>query len=315
MKRPRKFWIYVAIGVILLFILILISSIIQLGERLANIHVFVAYGFYALAGLLVYFLILRPVMIILFSPTLSINTTVDCKKKRHGIYKKVAKRIIAHADISEETKKSLSTTMHNKDELRLALDNAYRNEIRKKINKIIQKNAKTVMVSTAISQNGRLDFLTVVAVNLRMVKEIVQICGFRPSYRHLAKLTVNVFLTALIAEGLENLNIADILPQSSMNVIGEIPFLKPILSSVVQGISNALLTLRVGIVTRKYLFSDENDVTKEKIRLGALIEATKYLPLVIADGLSIFPRTVFNMFKRKKSEPLELEEDTLKGSV
>ena len=37
--------------------------------------------------------------------------------------------------------------------------------------------------------------------------------------KNLSKLTINVFTTALIAEGLENLDLNDILPSSTMNVL------------------------------------------------------------------------------------------------
>ena len=70
--------------------------------------------------------------------------------------------------------------------------------------------------------------------------------------KNLAKLTINVFTTALIAEGLENLDLNEVLPTSTINTLGEIPFAKPMLSSITQGISNGLLTLRIGIVTRKF---------------------------------------------------------------
>ncbi|MDY0277679.1 MAG: DUF697 domain-containing protein, partial [Acholeplasma sp.] len=170
------------------------------------------------------------------------------------------------------------------------------------INKIIRKNAKTVMLSTAISQNGRLDLYAVVVVNIKMVKEIVELCGFRPNMKNLAKLTINVFTTALIAEGLENMDLNDILPNSTMNILGEIPLIKPLISSVLQGISNALLTLRIGIVTRKYLFSDAHEITKEQIRRGALLEAAGMLPGVVGEALAMFPKKFFGLFKKKTKE-------------
>lgn len=310
MKKKTNFiWYFIAFGFIALFILMLLSSILDVGERLRNVHRYVEYGFYALTVLLIYFLIVRPISIILFSPSLSIATSMDKDSyKRHRVYKKVAKRLLNHPDIPDVAKEQLKASMHDKDQLREALNHTYQHHIKKAMNKLIQQHAKTVMISTAISQNGRLDFFTVIAVNLKMIKQIVVLCGFRPSYRHLAKLTINVMSTALIAEGLENINISDILPQSTLNVISEIPLIKPIMSSVMQGVSNALLTLRIGIVTRKYLFSDENDVTQEKIRFGALIEASKHLPIVIADALFLFPKTIFNMFKGKKKDKLELDE-------
>ncbi|VEU82633.1 Domain of uncharacterised function (DUF697) [Acholeplasma hippikon] len=285
------------------------ASVLQIGEQLKSIHPYVPYAFYGIAVLLTYFLIVKPVLIILFSPTFSIETTLDNEpEKEYKVLKRVAKRLMDRKDLPEVFQDNLEKAYHDPKLLRDALNTVYNKHIKRQINKTIRNHAKTVMVSTAISQNGRLDFITVIVVNIRMIKDLVVLCGFRPSYKNLAKLVINVFTTALIAEGLENINISDILPQSTMNMLGEIPLIKPIMSSVLDGVSNALLTLRIGIVTRKYLFDDSGEATKEKIRFGALVEAAKHLPLVIADGLYIFPKTVMNLFgKQKKTVDPEWE--------
>jgi uncharacterized membrane protein YcjF (UPF0283 family) len=307
----KSFWYFVGIGVMLIILMMIVASVMQIGEQLSSIHPYAPYVFYILAFLLVYVLIIRPVMIILFSPSFSIDTTLDKNPKReYKIYKRVARRILEQEDLPEGMRTNLVESMSDAYKLRDALNNVYNKHMKKKINKVIRQHAKTVMVSTAISQNGRLDFITVVVVNIKMIKEIVVLCGFRPSYRNLAKLVVNVFVTALIAEGLENINLNDIIPTSTMKMLGEIPLIKPIMSSVIEGVSNALLTLRIGIVTRKYLFDDAPDLTKEIIRYGALIEAAQHLPMVIADGLFLFPKTIMNMFKPKKGKIEALDNTT-----
>ena len=174
------------------------------------------------------------------------------------------------------------------------------------LNKIIINQAKVVLISTAICQSARFDMITVFTINLQMIKQLVLKCGFRPSMRNLSKLTVNVFGTALIAEGLENMRLEDVLPASSLNVLGEIPLIKPLLSSVLQGIANALLTIRIGCVTRRYLFSDGAVVTKEDIRRQALKEAAKILPLVIADTITFFPKKIIRFFLSKKKNDNEV---------
>ncbi|WP_025724553.1 DUF697 domain-containing protein [Acholeplasma granularum] len=306
----KKFWYLMGSGVVILILLMITSSVIQIGERLVNLHPYAPYIFYGLSFILLYFLIIRPTLIIIFSPSFSIDTTLDNNPKReYKVFKRVSKRILEQEDLPEAMRQNLIDSYNDPKKLRDALNNVYNKHIKKKINKVIREHAKTVMVSTAISQNGRLDFITVIVVNIKMIKEIVVLCGFRPSYRNLAKLIVNVFVTALIAEGLENININDVLPTSTMKMLGEIPLIRPIMSSVVEGISNALLTLRIGIVTRKYLFDDASDLTKEKIRFGALVEAAKHLPMVIADGLFLFPKTVMNIFKPKKTQLDQLDED------
>lgn len=304
----KIFWYLAAIGFIILFLLMLLSSVLDVGERLRNISKYLEYGFYALTIILVYALILRPVQIIAFSPTFSIQTTLDDEKtsyKNYRLYKRVVRRLLDEAYLPDEEKQNLLATINDRVLLQENLNHAFNKYVKKEINKRIKKHAKTVMISTAISQNGRLDFFTVIVVNLRMIKELVQMCGFRPSYKNLSKLTVNVFTTALIAEGLENLDINDVLPQSTMNTLGEIPLIKPILSSFTQGMSNALLTLRIGIVTRKYLFTDAKEITKEKIRRDALLEAAKMLPSVVGDAMMILPRRFLGMFKRAPKEDVE----------
>ena len=171
--------------------------------------------------------------------------------------------------------------------------------IKKEISKIIVKNAKTVLLSTAISQNSKLDLFSVVSVNLKMIKEIVTVCGFRPDMKNLCKLTLNVASTALIAEGLESLNMEDILPTQTMNTLSNIPLLKPLLSSVVQGVANALLTIRIGLVTRGYLFSDSKKATKNGIRAEAFKDALILLPTVIGEVLVFFPSKIVKLFTSK----------------
>lgn len=299
-SKSRILWYAIALGFIFVFLLMILSSVISVGERVRNVHRYLEYSFYGVVLFLIYFLILRPVHIILFSPTFSVQTTLDQKtRKNQRVYRRVAKTLISQDNIPEEVKQELKENMRNHDELNTILNRTFNNIIKKEMNKVIRKNAKTVMISTAISQNGRLDLYTVVVVNVKMIKELVEMCGFRPNMKNLSKLTINVLSTALIAEGLENMDLNDLLPTSTMNVIGEIPLVKPLISSSIQGVSNALLTLRIGIVTRKYLFSDANEITKENIRRGALLEAAGMLPSVIADGMTMLPRKFFSMFRRK----------------
>ncbi|MFU8793290.1 MAG: YcjF family protein [Acholeplasmataceae bacterium] len=302
-------WYFISFGVIILFLLILLSSVLSVGERLRNLSEYVEYVFYGFTVILTYILILRPVHIILFSPAFSIETTLDGRsRKNYAIYKKVARRLINDGQLPQAEIENLKIAIGDYDELKVVLNHVYNKHIKKQMNQIIKKHAKTVMLSTAISQNGRLDFFTVVVVNLRMIKELVVLGGFRPSFKNLAKLTINVFTTALIAEGLENMNLNDLLPTSTVNTLGEIPLVKPVVSSVVQGIGNALLTLRIGVVTRKYLFTDAKEVTKEEIRRTALLEAAGMTPSVVGDGLAMLPRSIFNLFKKKESKE-KVEDD------
>lgn len=306
-KKRKLFWYTIAIGFIVLFLLILVSAILNIGERLRSIHQIVEWAFYGVAALLVYLLIINPIRIILFSPSLSIVTTLDKDSfKAHQTYKSVSKNIVKYnASVLTEEEKKAITSYKNSDELKLALNMVLNGSIKKQIRKIIVKNAKTVMISTAISQNAQVDMFTSVAVNLRVIKEIVSACGFRPTMKNLSKLTVKVAATAMIADGMEALRLEDVMPQGAVNTISNIPLLKPILSSVSQGLINALLTIRIGLVTRGYLFSDSHSMSKEQIRLQAFKEALVLLPLVMGEVLTFFPKKIVRLFSRKKEQELQ----------
>lgn len=301
MKKRQYFWFTLAIGFILLFLLMLLSSVLDVGDRLRIIHPYVSYGFYGLVLILVFILLIRPLYVILIKQTFNIQTSLD-EGSNLRLLKQSARRILHYDFVSDEDKSKIKETLHDGKALIPVLSNVYQGPIKKEMAKRMRHHAKTVMVSTAISQNGRLDFITIMHVNLRMIKELVELSGFRPSYQQLAKLSVNVITTALVAEGLENLDISEVLPQSTMNSLSEIPLIKPFISSVTQGISNALLTLRIGIVTREYLFTTSKELTQNAIRKTALLEAAALTPQVVAEGLAIFPSKIFNMFKPKKTK-------------
>lgn len=304
-KKTKYIWYSIAICSLILFFLILLSSVIDMGEKLRNISVVLEILFYVLVVAIVFLGIVNPIRIIVSSPSLKIATSLDQNDpKVYQIYKQVAKNIVKNNDLNEEQTKAL-TTYKSKEELLISLQIVFQDTVKKQLNGIIIKNAKVVMISTAICQSSRFDMLTVFTVNLQMVKQLVVKCGFRPSMKNLSKLTVNVFSTALIAEGLENMRLEDVLPNSTMQVLGEIPFIKPLISSVLQGIANALMTIRIGCVCRRYLFSDGSVVTKEDIRKQALKEAVKLLPLVLADTITFFPKKIVKFFTSKKKDDEE----------
>jgi len=308
MKKRNTFWIMILIGVGLVIMLILVSSVISVGERLRGISEYLEYAFYVLAALLVYFLIINPIRIILFAPSFSLTAVNNSKnRKNKRMSRKITRNLIKSEELKPEDKKLLALGLKDKDLLEENLNTYFNKILKGEINRIIMKTATTVMVSTAISQNGRLDLITVLVCNLKMIKEIVLKCGFRPSYAKIGKLSVNVLGTALIAEGLEGLDFNDVFPASTTNFLSEIPLIKPLASSIIQGISNALLTLRVGAITRKYLFSEYAAQTKTEIRRDSIKESMRALPLVLKDALSFLPNKIAKLFQKRKLTPEEQE--------
>ena len=306
-KKARKLWYLIAICAIVLFTLILVACVLDLGEKLRNINKYVEYTFYAIVVLIVFFGIINPIRIIVNSPSFSSEVVDNQSRKQRKTYRLVAKNIAKNNDLSEEHKKLL-LNYKNYDELQLNLQIVFEKAIRPQLNDIMIRKAKTVLISTAICQNARVDMITVFTVDINMVKELVVRCGFRPNMVNLSKLLTKIFTTALIAEGLQSISMDDILPQSATNALKELPFVKPIISSITQGLANALLTLRIGCVARRYLFKDGACITKEDIRRQAFKDAMLLYPQVVAGTLTFVPKKIVNFFTKKKEDTKLIEE-------
>ncbi|MDD3126063.1 MAG: DUF697 domain-containing protein [Candidatus Izemoplasmatales bacterium] len=300
-KLGKAFWITLGIGAFLFLILILISSVLDLGERLRSLSPYVEYAFYVVAIILFFLLIIRPVMIVSFSPTFSMDSLFseeDNAKRNFQMYNKVAKNLITESYLSDGEKQTLSESLSDPMLLKNSLGKVFDETIKKELNKIIVQHAETVFLSTAISQNGRLDLIAVLTINLRLIKELVIKCGFRPSYASLGKLSVNIMSSAIIAESLEDINFNELFPSQSLNVLNEIPFLKIITGSLAQGAGNALLSLRVGIICRNYLFMNLKGQTKQQIRKNAFGEAILLFPSVIGESIKKLPSRIKSLFEK-----------------
>ena len=98
------------------------------------------------------------------------------------------------------------------------------------------------------------------------------------------------------------------MPNKISETLTDIPFLKTISSSIIGGIANGMLTCRVGVVTRKYLFNDNQLLSKREIRRMAYVESIKMMPIIVKDGLAVFPKGISSIFikpfkkRAKKSE-------------
>ncbi len=312
--KVKYIWYTLAIASIIVFLLILLNAVLDLGLKLReykimDIPVF-EYLFYLFIVLVLIFGIIRPIVIIVKSPSLAI-ITVDDQLSHSAIqtYKKVAKNIVKYNNLSYD-ENILLTSYKNNDELLINLNYVFDKTIRKQLNSLIINNAKIVMISTAICQSSKFDFTTVFAVNLKMIKEMVQKCGFRPSMKNLSKLTVKVFTTALIADGLDNLTLSDVMPKSTMDVIGNVPMLGKVLDGVIDGAANALLTIRIGCVARRYLYSDGNVVTKEEIRKNAYKETLLLMPQVLAATVGFFPKKIVKFFSGTNKNGGDLDGET-----
>lgn len=124
----------------------------------------------------------------------------------------------------------------------------------------IRTAASQVFMTTAISQNGSLDALLVLAAQSKLILEVARTYYQRPTVRDLLFLYSNVAATAFIAAELEDIDLSEQIQPVLAAVLGSTVAAIPGMSaaaglfvnSVTTGAGNAYLTLRVGIITRQY---------------------------------------------------------------
>jgi hypothetical protein len=151
--------------------------------------------------------------------------------------------------------------------------------------------ASQIFVTTAISQNGSLDALLVLAAQSKLILEIARVYYQRPTLRDLIFLYTNVGATAFIAGELEDLDLSEQVQPVLTSVLGSaagaIPGLGAatnlFVNSVVTGTGNAFLTLRVGSICKQYCRATVLP-QRRAIRRMAVIEAGSMLGSIARDG-------------------------------
>ncbi|HBH12965.1 MAG: hypothetical protein XD91_0074 [Clostridiales bacterium 38_11] len=156
--------------------------------------------------------------------------------------------------------------------------------------KIIKESSSTVFLTTAVSQNGILDSFFVLTNLSRMVWQISHIYNQRPNVKEILYLYANVAATVLMAREIEDLALMDEQLQPVINSLigGTLGTLVPgatavtnlIINSIIQGSANAFLTLRVGIIARKYS-SSLTQIDKGLIKRSATLESCGMLGIIV----------------------------------
>jgi hypothetical protein len=174
--------------------------------------------------------------------------------------------------------------------------------LNKQADNLIRKNATTVFLTTAISQSGRLDAITVLVAQIRVVWQVAHVYYQRPSLREMLQLYANVAGTAFIAGELNEIDISEQVEPIITSVLGasltgSIPGITNVAgivtNSLLTGSANAYLTLRVGAITKQYcgsLLKKERSV----IRRSASLEGAKMLSVIVMNSAGNISKSIVN---------------------
>jgi len=175
----------------------------------------------------------------------------------------------------------------------------------KRANTIIKNTASSVFLSTAISQNGRLDALMVLAAQTKLVWDLTHLYFQRPTLKQLFKLYGNIAGTTFVASELDDMNLARYIEPGLSTILGTsvlkmVPGAQVaatiITNSIIEGTANSFLTLRVGVITRRYCTALEAQ-EKWSLRKSAGLEAAKMLGDIAVNCANLVSNSIIEATK------------------
>lgn len=306
MKRRTNMWtivILVSLGII--FLMSIISNALTIGERLGSTYTWMEWVYYGLIIIVVGLGIIYPILGVFTRPIFSLKNlhTADGKARKKWC-KRLVNNLLSNIELTDEEKRQLKGYLKCEDDTDDKLIEFFDRKVRPDINAEIADTAKKVFMITAISQNSIYDMLGMASANFSLVKGIVEICGFRPTTPQIVRLYVKVLSYSLMSGGLEDLDIEEILPMITESALGKLG--GKVLASATQGAWNALITIRIAVITKNYLLNADVSQTRKELRKQSFKESYEVLKNIISDGVEHkVADPLKSFFKRNKGEATE----------
>lgn len=275
-NMQKKTLIIVAITLFTVVTISLVGNIITIGDKAAEIHPWLGYGFYGVLGLFILRFIVWPTLKFLFTPELK----GEEREKLEQMDESELSAYIRKLHLTQQEKEIFSTGESALEGTQLVLK--HRDD---QANKVIRRAALNVFIITGISQNGALDIITAFGMNIQMINRIVNLRHRRPSLTQLIELYVIIISTTLL------ISIADdILDEiDTSEIFGSVAgsLAKTLVTSAANGGMNAYLTLRIGKMTMRYLEMGSRyfKQNRQKIRKQARRQALKEIPAIAKSGV------------------------------
>lgn len=287
----RKSFFICAAALFAIVTISLVGNIITIGDKAAEIHPWVGWGFYIVLGLFVLRFIVWPTLKFLFTPEMK----GDERDRIEEMESDELKSYIKKMSLTQQERDLFATAEGDLEGVKMILKK--RDE---EATKLIRKAALNVFIVTGISQNGSFDIITAFGMNLQMINRIVNLRHRRPSFTQLLELYVVIIASTLIISLTDN--ILDEIDTSELfgSVAGGLA--KTLVSSSINGAMNAYMTLRIGKMTMKYLELGSKNFkqNRSKIRREVRRSAIKEIPAIAKSGLE----SVTNAVKSTTMEKL-----------
>lgn len=327
----KKFLITLGLALLAILLILLWGSIITIGDKLSAASPVLAWVFYGLLlAALVWFVVVPTCRILLAKPfpKLSVDPAAEDSPELRGELKSFALSLADNlGDLPDEEaaarRKELLAQVESYYDL-AELRGIIQGELDRRFDKAllhIQQWAKTVFLITTVSQNGRVDAITSLVINCRMIADVIRCSGYRPTWGQLGRQYTRILATSLFSYYLSDaLDKVEVDPEMlQLKALSGIPLVGTVTKSLVDGTANTLLSLRIGHVTLAYLREGADALAGKagaKVRRQAMLDAVKSFLVLSKDttiaGLSAVGQKLDALINGAPAEaPAEVPAETV----
>jgi uncharacterized membrane protein YcjF (UPF0283 family) len=324
MKRNLLLIIGVFIGVL---VILLLGNVITVGEKLGEIchTVYAEYAFYALVFILVLAFVIVPIIKVHAAPefpALGMGDETSDLKKLNSFGRKLVSNCGYIEDAEQRAKHQealraeLKACAEDMEGLKALIDRevALRFDGSKEmgiqgVNAKMKEWAKSVFMITAVSQNNLVDTTVVLVMNYRQIEDLVLATGFRPTRAQMFRIYANILTTTLISYCTSEV-LSDLAGETTLaGAMANLKIPGVISESAIQGAVNALLTLRIGYVTKTFLMEGPDALAgrtrRREVSIKAFKDAFVAIPGVLAGTVGTMGKGILGFFRGRKA----MEED------
>lgn len=299
LKQLKRIGTAILIILGIIFTLFIFNQFILLFDLLNRIHPYLAWGVIILIGIILGYFLVRILILWLRSPK-NLVLSENPSEEEYEEYLDSMISILMRNNLLRpiDWENEFITKEEKVTQAFALLDEATM--------PIIKNNANSVFLTTAISQNGSLDSIFVLISMIKMTWQIANIYQTRPTLKSLGKLYIQIASVVFMARSIEDADlieqqlepiIASVIGESLTSAIpGMVPISNMVISSIMEGSLNALLTLRVGVVAQSYL-GMELPQSRTFIRRQSTLQAIGYMGSILKDNGTFVVKSVVNAVK------------------
>ena len=284
----RRSFIICAVALVSIVVISLVGNIITIGDKAAEIHPWLGWGFYIVLGLFLLCFVVVPTLKFIFTPELKGDGRNEIDQMESDELRHYIKRL----SLTQQERELFATAESELEGVKMIIRK--RDE---EATKLVRKAALNVFIVTGISQNGSFDIITAFGMNIQMINRLVNLRHRRPTFTQLLELYVVILSSTLIISLTDN--ILDEIDGNELfgSVAGGLA--KTLVASAVNGAMNAYMTLRIGKMTMKYLELGSKNFkqNRSKLRREARRSALKEVPAIAKSGVESISGTMKNSAK------------------